>query len=255
MLAGVIALVAIAALWGASARATTFDFTDEYYFSEPGQNGCNTTQWRAAFGSGAGACPHQSGIYQETNTNTANPTIVRLASSGAPGEFVQNTVPNASKGLQLFGWGASLNNATSLANNIYNVANPFNGSVLYFRYETNVTGDLFSNGTTTAFDFNAITFKGALGQTFTLDAYLGGVLQDRIVLTGTGGFTTYTENWANVDTVAFDNTVANPINCTGCIYLGSIGINDPMPRVPEPMSMALLGAGLIGLGVVRRMRG
>ncbi|HEX3576257.1 MAG TPA: hypothetical protein VHU42_16790 [Rhodopila sp.] len=55
MLAGVIALVAIAALWGASARATTFDFTDEYYFSEPGQNGCNTTQWRAGISRYAGA--------------------------------------------------------------------------------------------------------------------------------------------------------------------------------------------------------
>jgi len=151
---------------------------------------------------------------------------------------VQNTTPNASQGLQLFGWSGSYNNGTALANNVYNSANPYNGTVLYMQYKTGVTGGLFGNGTTTALnEFNSIAFRGATSTanlTFTLEGFLGGVLEDSAVLNVTGSTSqTFTENWANVDTIEIVSTSANPINWgSGTLYLGSVEFNDPVP-VPE----------------------
>jgi len=230
-------------IWCAPAKATTLNFNSTYYVS-------NSSTFNTLFGTTTGYS--SAGVYQETNTTT--PVVTRLGSSGAPGEFVQNTTPNASQGIQLFGWSGSYNNGTPLANNVYNLGNPYNGTVLYLQYKTGVTGGLFGNGTTTAFNFNGLALRGATTNanlTFTLEGFLGGVLKDSAVLTVTGStLSTFTENWTGIDTVEFVSTVANPVNWgSGTLYLGSIEYNDP---IPEPTAIVLLGSGLVGLGMFRR---
>jgi hypothetical protein len=234
-----IAFAATLAVCCTAAQATTFAFQNEYYVSTMGE-------FNTLF-PGAGGYSSM-GVYQETNTTT--PTVRRLASSGAPGEFVQNTTPDATQALSLNGWSGSYNNGTPLYNNVYNSTNPANGSVLYMQYKTGVTPPFIGTGTTTAFTLNSIDFRTATvsgNLTFTLDGYLGGVLQDSAVLNVTGNtFTTFTENWSNVDTVEIDSTAQNPVNWgSGTLYLGTVVINN-VP-VPAPLMghglPALLGAG------------
>jgi hypothetical protein len=246
------ALLAIFAGTEQPVRAVVdLNFQNEYYVS-------TLAEFHTLFGastSGYGT----AGVYQETTTG-ATPTVTKLATSGAPGEFVQNTTPNASQGLQLFGWSGSYNNGTALANNVYNSSNPMNGAVLYMQYKTGVTGGLFGNGTTTAMNyFNSIQFRTATSSAslaFTLEGFLGGVLKDTAVLNVTGNtFTTFTENWANVDTVEIVSTLANPVNWgSGTLYLGNVEINGPVvPEAPTVISAMLLVLPL-GASILRVVR-
>jgi len=247
------ALLAIVAGTEQPVRAVVdLNFQNEYYVS-------SLAEFHTLFGastSGYGT----AGVYQETATG-ATPTVTKLATSGAPGEFVQNTTPNASQGLQLFGWSGSYNNGTPLANNVYNSQNPYNGTVLYMQYKTGVTAGLFGNGTTTAMNyFNSIQFRTATSTAslvFTLEGFLGGVLKDTAVLHVTGNtFTTFTENWANVDTVEIVSTVANPVNWgSGTLYLGNVEINGTV--VPEASTvlagmLLLLPFGASTLRILRK---
>ena len=195
-------------------------------------------------------------------TNNNLPTIVTRLGNGSsiPGEFVENTTPNASTGLQLFGWGQSLNNGNQVAS-VYNSTNPFNGSVLYFQYKTGVTGGLFGNGATTPFTFNSFDLRGstaAANLSFTLQGYLNNVLVDSAILNVTGNtLTTFTENWTNVDTVEIVSTASLPVNWgSGTLYMDNVHINEAVP-VPIPASILLMGSGLLGMGLVgiRRRKG
>jgi hypothetical protein len=243
-IAFVAALVGTLAVPAQRAVATLVNFQNEYYVS-------SSSEFTSLFGTPSSGSYGTAGIYQETQTTPGSVIVTKLATSGAPGEFVQNTAPtapNASQGLQLFGWGGSYNNGTPLANNVYNSGNPFNGTVLYMQYKTGVTGGLFGNGTTTAFTFNDIAFRGATtgaNLTFTLEGYLGGVLKDSAVLTVTGNtFSTFTENWQNVDTVEIMSTTQNSVNWgSGTLYLGAVDFNNPVP-VPEASTM-IAGALLL----------
>jgi PEP-CTERM motif len=235
--------VTAAVAWCNPASATTFTFGDIALCTSSA--GCNS-----AFGTTNGY--GSTGIYQETNTGT--PTLTRLGSvsSNIPGEFIQNTSPNASQGLQLFGWGQSLNNG-QIANTVYNLANPGNGTVLYFQYKTGVTGGLFGNGTTTPFTFNSFDIKSGASLSFTLDGFLGGVLQDTAVLTTTGGsFTTFTENWTNVDTMEIVSTAGLPLNWgSNTIQMDNVVINN---AVPEPATWAMMVLGFLGIGIMSYRR-
>jgi hypothetical protein len=81
----ILALATVAAVVGfvQHAGATLANFNNEYYVS-------SSSEFNSLFGTTAGYST--AGIYQETATGTT-PTITRLGSSGAPGEFVQNTTP------------------------------------------------------------------------------------------------------------------------------------------------------------------
>ena len=220
--------------------AVDLNFQNEYYVS-------SASEFTTLFGTPSSGVYGSAGIYQETQTTPGSTIVTKLGTSGAPGEFVQNTTPNASQGMQLFGWSGSYNNGTPLANNVYNSANPYNGTVLYMQYKTGVTGGLFGNGTTSAFILNSIQFRTATTSgnlTFTLEGYLGGVLKDTSVLNVTGNtFTTFTESWANVDTVEIVNTAQNPVNWgSGTLYLGDVQING---AVPESSSMGLVSGLLL----------
>jgi hypothetical protein len=222
------------------ASATVFTFDDEYYFSASGQSAFNTR-----YGSANSAQYHGVGVYQATNT--ATPTISRLTSTASvniPGEYVPNTSPNANQFLALFGWGQSLNNGQQVAN-VYNVTNPLNGSVLYFRYTV--------GGATTPFTFNSFDLRGSTSTaslSFTLQGYLNGVLVDSDQITISGNtFSTFTENWQNVDTVLLASTAATPANWgSGTLYMDNVKLNESVPT-PEPATVVIWSL-LGGLGFV-----
>jgi hypothetical protein len=126
-----------------------------------------------------------------------------------------------------------------------------------------VAGGLFGNGTTTAFDFNSFDLRGSTTSanlSFTLQAFLGGNLVDSAVLNVVGNtFSTYTENWTNVDTVVIASTAGLPVNWgSGTLYMDNVVINNtiaaPAPLIGRglPVLLAfgglLLGAKLLGRG-------
>lgn len=216
----------------------TFTFSDEYYVS-------SLTEFRTLFGSST-AGYSGTGIYQETNTTT--PIVTKLGDgSDIPGEYEQNTTPNASKELVIDGWDQSLTNGQQVAN-VYNVANPQDGPVLFFQYKV--------NGTITPFTFDSFNLKGSSPSadlSFTLEGFRNGTMVDSAKLTVTGDtFTLFTEDWANVDTVEFVSTGSLPLDwCPETLYMDNISINTP---VPEPAGAALLSTMLIALGVFMRKR-
>jgi hypothetical protein len=103
------------------ACAVIYNFDDEYYIS-------SSSMFTTRFGAPGTGAYSSAGIYQLTKSTS--PTIVtRLGSATAiPGEYEQNTTPNANNFLALTGWGQSLNNGNQVAS-VYNLNNPINGTV------------------------------------------------------------------------------------------------------------------------------
>src|SRR5271157_4480189 len=86
-------LLAMAGLFAVAGnvRADTYNFGDEYYLN-------SGASFSSVF-TGATGTASSKGIYQETQDATHGGIIItKLATSGAPGEFLQNTSPNASTG-------------------------------------------------------------------------------------------------------------------------------------------------------------
>ena len=132
---------------------------------------------------------------------------------------------------------------------MYNLQNPINGSNTYFRYTV--------GGATTAFTFNSFDLRGSTptaNLNFTVHGYLGGVLADTAILNVTGNtFATFTENWANVDTVEIDSTSSLPVNWgSGTLYMDNVVLNNVV--TPEPATTALVGTVLVALGILIRKR-
>ena len=56
------------------------------------------------------------------------------------------------------------------------------------------------------------------------------------------------------DQIALDSTISFPNQSAGPDSYTLINVATPPPPVPEPASLALLGSGLLGLGLIRRRR-
>jgi hypothetical protein len=223
-------------------RASTFSFSDEYYIS-------SLSQFHSVFGASANGYS-SAGIYQETNS--VLPVITRLGNgSSVTGEYVQNTTPNLNQELVLFGWGQSLNNGQQVAN-VYNTQNPQNGADLYFRFDV--------GGSATSFNFNSFDLKGSSATSnlsFTLEGLdaSNNVINSTVLNIQGNTFTTETLNWAGVTTVELVSTASLPVNWNSAsLYMDNVTINNPLPPVPEPTSLALLGLGLLMLGLVYQNR-
>jgi len=242
----IVLAIAMLTMFGAAvpARADvpyTFNFSDEYLVN-------SASELNSVFGATLTGYT-SAGLYQRTSTTAA--TRLGGVSTSVPGEYVvENTTPSATDELALFGWGQSLNYGQQVGS-VFNSTNPFNGTVLYFQYKTGVTTP--GSGTTTPFTFNSFDLKGATttaNLSFTLEGFLGSVLEDSAVLTVTGNtLTTFTENWANVDTVEIVSTGSFPVNWgSGTLYMDNVTINNTVPA-PEPTSIALLVTMLGALSV------
>jgi hypothetical protein len=224
-------IAAAVMIWCVPAKAYTFGF-DDMYLVKSGN----------AF-PGTSVTVSSSGIYQETQDATHGGVIItKLAglTTSVPGEFVQNTTPNASSELQLYGWGQSLNYGQKV-DTVYNLQDTANGAVLYFRYAV--------GGTAQPFTFNGFDLKtvvGSVNATFeALDA--SNHILDTATVTLSSGFTTFSENWTNVYEIQFTAPGG-----TANVYMDNVEINDPVPSVPEPATLLLLGFGLVGLAASRR---
>lgn len=271
-LASVITLAAVSAIAAAPAHASTiYTLSDEYWLKA---GTAFNTVWAGATGS-AGT----QGVYQETATGPS-PIITQLTTTNftgtgfgfynapVPGAFAQNDGGSA---LLLNGWASSVlfkySTTTSLQINnggtgttitgVHNSVVPGGtGTNLNFQYLTGasvnaVTGVM--TGTKTAFNFNSVNLSCAgcaIG--FTLEGLLNGVVVDTASesINGYADWTTISPGWTNVDTIVFTNIGGSP----GALEMRNINISPVVPTVPEPMTLALLGTSLLGLGMVHRKR-
>ena len=160
--------------------------------------------------------------------------------------------------LALFGWGQSLGVGQQVGN-VYNTANPHDGSVLYFQYKV--------AGTTTPFTFNGFdlhTYGAGTATRFMLEGLdAANHVLDSAILTVVGNatqsYTTETLNWTGVTTVAIvsgNNASGAPVADwdDNTLSMDNVVINAPVPRIPEPVSIAVLATGLIGLAIARLER-
>jgi hypothetical protein len=248
-----LAVTLTSVIWCGPSQATTcgsgtsFGFCDEYFVS-------TLAEFHTRFGSTTTGY-NTPGIYQETNTTT--PTVVQLTAQSTgyqpvPGEFVQNTTPNASTGLLLHGWsfnffsnGQQLSNgANSVSNGPNNNFNPgTSGTGLNFQYLTGDMSGSLSNGTVTAFNINSIVVDSTnTAVSFKIEGLVGGP-GGTVVDTANESLNfalsqqTVNLNWTGVDTVAITD-FGGP---AGTLLLQNVNLT------PVPAPAPLIGHGLLAV--------
>ncbi len=259
---------ALIALGLTEAQATTFTFDDIVYVSCTNFRCSNGgSNFAAEFPGYVGPGYSSPGYYQVLQTNNGNfwsgltahgstvPTyIFKNAGNGSTmgGEWIQND-PN-------FPTFPPLNGTESedklLLQGFSSAATGVNGAVVDKVYTTTANGSYFQFtaptgiGNPTNFTFNSFDLSGSASNvTFEVLDSASNILFTSAAynLTSTGQHIVV--NIANAFKVFFNNGSSTP----NALNVDNIEINDPV-ATPEPLSAALFGVSLAGLGVVRRRR-
>jgi len=257
--------ITAAITWCDPAHAVTFNLQDEYWIKAG-------TSFSSVFGAGVSGSAATQGVYQETTTG-GTPIVTQLTTttftSGfhnapVPGEFVQNSTPNASAGLLLNGWESTLINYSSTSklqiNNggsgaqgavtgVLNTVNPgLNGTGLNFQYVTAVTGGNLSTGTLTDFNLNSMQIDStATASGFVIEGLRNGVVVDTATVSYNfyNGFVTFSPvGWTNIDTVALTDGNWS----AGTMAIRDINIDPYVAAVPELSTWAMVILGFAGIG-------
>ena len=239
----VLAMVAVLAIWAAPVQATTFNLsTLNDYTTGSGRNAVDHGYYTGVGGTGT--------LIFNKNLAEQNPWTQSL---GNPDQASINfTVPTMGNNGGLIYMSAGgpfpipagqvLGTGQSGYSGDYNYGN----FPLYFAFSNptydNNCGFNCNTITQRPVTLNSLWVTGGTGATITGYSDLGHTVLYTMVITGSG-LQQIMLNWTGVEEVSIDGQG---------FYVNDIEVNDPIPSVPEPATMLLLGLGLAGVAVARK---
>jgi hypothetical protein len=170
-------------------------------------------------------------------------------------------IPNGYQGLNWTNWNV-LNTALFTTNFLGgNPSGALPGTVSPPNVAYNPTGGEAILSSSTPFTFNGADLTALWNDNLqvTVTGLLGGVMEDTITLSPSAAAATLeTFNWANIDEVellAVGGTPHAGYSGAGTqVLVDNLTVTPTPTPTPEPSTLAILGAGLAGLGVLRWRR-